>query len=265
MVGPPLRTTSDPLRVVVLGSSVGYFLRPHRTTLEQRTYAEHLQVLLRRQEIPVEVRNASSWTLLVPEAVQRLEELVLRAAPDVVVVNLGIVDCEPRTIPLRLLRWLFSKSPSGAGISHWTRRVFAPPLYRAYTAGSPRLLKLMPMPPRVLPKRFERETRMLAEIIRQERGALVLLVGIPRPGDRLEEVLPGTRANASRFNAILRDVADEPGVRFVGLEHSALTTEELVPDGIHFSPEGHLEVADLLAVEIADWWGEQHGLDSSRA
>ena len=246
--------TADILRIVVVGSSVGYYMRPKRRALSERTYAEHLERILADRGVAARVTNSSRWTTLIRDANRQIEELVYAHAPDVVVSNFGILECEPRTIPMRLLRWLFTKSPSMALPARVARRVFAPPLMRVYVEWSPKALQRLRLPPRMSRNRFAREIALFTDLVHQERAGLVVLLGIGRPGDRLEQVLPGTRANAAEYTAIIERVAREkPGTRFLDVGGIAPAEEEIVPDGIHFSPQGHETVARGLADTIQDW------------
>jgi lysophospholipase L1-like esterase len=245
---------------VIVGSSVGYYMRPKRRTLSERTYAEHLERILDEGGVRARVTNSSRWTSLIRDANSGIEELVYAHAPDVVVSHFGILECEPRTIPMRLLRWLFTKSPSMSLPARAARRLFAPPLMRAYVEWSPRVLRRVRLPARMNRSRFARELGLFVDLVHQERSGLVVLLGIGRPGDRLEEVLPGTRANAAEYTAIIERVAREKaGTRFVDVGAVASADDEIVPDGIHFSPEGHEAVARVLADTITEWLAGEAG------
>jgi lysophospholipase L1-like esterase len=243
------------LRVVVVGSSVGYYIRPKREVLAERTYGEHLERELERRGVPTLVTNSSRWTSLIRDANREIEELVLTHVPDVVVANYGILECEPATIPLALLRWLFTHGPSQSLPARVVRRALAPPLLRAYITLSPRVLRAMRLPARMGSKRFARELAQFVDLVHRERGGLVVLLGIGPPGDRLEEVLPGTRDNAARYTEIIRSVAGaRAGTRFIEVDALETNGRDVVPDGIHFSARGHEALGRAIADEVIEWF-----------
>lgn len=246
------------LRIVVVGPSVGYFVRPPRSHPDEGNYAELLERRLRSEGVAAEVVNSSGWFLLVHEAFRDLETLVLRHAPDVVITNFGMGECQPKIIPTRLLRWLYTfKRPSHAP-SRLLQRLLLDPLTGLYVTQSPRVIRALPAAPyRLSPKRFGYEMRRLVRVVRKERQALVLMINANPAGPNLERTLPGTDERSQRFNAILDRVAERhgPDTRVIDARTIVLDAgvEKALPDGIHFSAEGHRLIADALHAEIAPW------------
>jgi lysophospholipase L1-like esterase len=241
--------------VVVVGSSVGSFIRPLRSTLADRTYAETLERCLHHKGIGSAVTNSARWSMLLPEALDRFEDLVLSHQPDVVVVNFGLVDAQPRTVPLRWFRWMFARAPVQGPLRRGWRRLWGPWLARWYRRVGPILARRRLVPARVPPRQFRRDLQVLIDLVRHERGALVVLVGITPPSARVEEVLPGTLARAGSYDEVLRAAADgELDVRYLPVADLGLPVDQLAPDGIHFSAEGHRAVGEALALVIGDWW-----------
>jgi lysophospholipase L1-like esterase len=238
---------------VVIGSSIGYFVRPPRTHPAQRNYAEQLEQRLRDAGIDAVVTNSSRWTSLVSDCLRNVEPLVLQHRPHVVVVNLGLLECEPKVIPWAAFRWIFTMRARG-GVRLSVRTLLADPARRFYIWYSPRVLRRVRIPHRVSPARFEWEIGKLVRVVRHDRAALVLLMNINPPGPALEAVLPGTSAAAEQYNSLLARVAasESSGVEIadvaaLAIEHDAST---LSPDGIHYSLRGHQLVGDLLADRI---------------
>jgi lysophospholipase L1-like esterase len=98
---------------------------------------------------------------------------------------------------------------------------------------------------------------VLIDLVRHERGALVVLVGITPPSAQVEAVLPGTLARAGSYDEMLRAAADGgPDVRYLSIADLGLPIDRLAPDGIHFSAEGHQAVGEELAAVIGDWWAD---------
>lgn len=252
-----LGTPTEPLRVVVVGPSVGYFIRPPRNHPLEGNYPELLGRSLREAGHSAEVVNSAGWFLLVHEAFQDIEDLVLRHSPHVVVTNFGMGECQPKVIPTALLRWMYSWRPAGSRLSVAVRRLALQPLNRAYVRLSPPLIRRLPhVPHRVSPARFEYEIRRFVSTTRKDRQALVLMLSTTPAGETLESILPGTDERARRYDQIMAAVAAEhaPDVRVIDVR--ALVAEhgdDVSPDGIHFSARGHGLVAARLQHEVELW------------
>lgn len=249
-----------PLRVVVTGNSIAFFLRPPRAHRDEGHYAEVLEDLLAEAGVPARVTSASRWFMLVTEAFRRFEDIVTPHHPDVVVMNFGLLECEPKIMPTRTLKWLYTWKPGGSRWARLVRSLVVRPLQKAYRLFAPTLIRLLPVPRRVGPGRFRLEMARFVRVVRKERGALVLLCAVNPPGPALEATLPGTAEGARRYTAILEDVAAaDDQVRVVRTDRLVESegVDELLPDGIHYNARGHRLVAELLRDEILAWLGER--------
>ncbi|MGI8537314.1 MAG: hypothetical protein ACR2K2_12680 [Mycobacteriales bacterium] len=181
--------------------------------------------------------------------------------PDVVVVNFGMAECQPRVVPTWLVRHFTTWDRSSAEMARWYRRELAPPLWTAVRrwqqVGSGRIGSRTA---RLAPARFAAEIRRIVEMVRAEARPLVLVLDIDPPGPRIVHWLPGIDARVDHYNTVLagvvRDLGDEE-VRFV---RSSAIVRELgfdvaLPDGLHRSAVGHRRTAELLAAEVRDWLG----------
>lgn len=245
-----------PCRIVVVGSSLGYFIRPERTRLDERTYGEVLEEELLARGVAARVANSSRWTMIVPEVNAAVEPLVLGHTPDVVVVNVGLVDAQPRTLPLSWFRWAFARAPSEHVLRRRWRGLAGPALAAYYRRLGPAVARSPLGVPRVPVERFERELVLLLDIIRSERAALVVLLGITPPGANVEAVLPGTSKSVATHDAVLRRLAERPDVDYLDVTALGLDLATVAPDGIHFGPEGHRRLGLALADRVAAWWAE---------
>ena len=259
----------DRLRIVVVGPSVGFFVRPPRASSEEGNYGEVLERRLRAEGIDASVVNSARWFLLVHEAFQRIEDLVLGHTPHVVITNFGMGECQPKVFPTSVLRWLHTWRPNSSIVSRGVRRVLVSRFNAAYVTYSPRLIRALPsVPYRVSPKRFELEMSRFVDLVRKERQALVLMLTANPAGEKLEAILPGTDERAQRYNGIMSAVAARHGddVRIVDARGLVLSEgmERVLPDGIHFNAQGHALVADALFAEIMAWRAARASSHSSR-
>lgn len=250
--------TTRPLRVSVIGSSVGYYVRPPEDSTKARPYPELLEDLLRDVVANAEVLNHSSWFLMAPDAFRTIQQTVLPRGADVVVVNLGILEAEPTVLPTALIRSVYSWRPPTGRIAATGRRLVLRPVHLFHLHLAPKIMRRVRTFHRLSPRRFELELTRLVEWLRKERRALVLVLNINPAGDNVEKTLPGTQESVRAYNRIIERVVGglaDPQVRLVDVARMVEDgdRDELLPDGIHYSATGHRKVAELLVREIQAW------------
>ena len=252
-----LGTQRRPLRVVVVGSSVGLYVRPPRQGPLEGTYADLLGPMLHDRGLCSVVTNRSRWLLTVTEAHRRFQELVLDHRPDVVVLDLGFVESQPRLTPLWVVRLLFTWRPRLSGAARRVRRALLGPWWWCYVHLSPVLIRAMPwLPSRVQPATFGRGIEAMTRLARKERAALVLALDVPAASRRVEQTLASINRRIDATNATLRALGASPeGPTVVAVSQLVrdLGPDAALPDGIHLSAPGHREVAARLVDEIAAW------------
>jgi lysophospholipase L1-like esterase len=252
-VSLPLGDVEPPVRIHVLGNSVGYFIRPPRERHEDGTFAEVLERELLDRGVRAIVTNASSWTLFSSEVVKRPAPLVLHYQPRILIVALGMFECQRKTLPTAVFRWLYTDTPQG-GLNLRIRALIGPRIISIYKRLTPLVLDRIRMPHRVAPRRFESEMAALVALARKECGADVFLLTISPPGDRIAATLRDIRESADKFDDILRRVADDAGEGVRVIEIAPLVNEGppdvVLPDGFHFNVEGHRRLGVMLADEV---------------
>jgi hypothetical protein len=195
----------------------------------------------------------SQWHATVREVLPHFEDWVRDELPDVVIVNLGIVDCQARVLPTWLLRNTMTWLPGQGAAAQAYRRKVIPHLrpavrgWQRYWAG-----RVGVRASRVRPAVFQRSMDRLLHLCIRQCNAYVIVLDIDRTNERLLHWMPGLQERVDRYNAIL--------VRVVTRAHRGQATllrtsevvapdpERLLPDGIHRSAEGHR----LVAARIAD-------------
>jgi lysophospholipase L1-like esterase len=259
-----------PLRVVVTGSSIALYTRPYRRGPEEGTYGQELERQLLQHGIPAQMTNQAGWLLTVNEIYREVAQRVISHNPDVVVLNVGWVECQPRLTPLGVLRWQESWHPSLHPVAKAARSKVEPALRAFHRRVEPRLLERLPWSMhRMGPERFEVELRRLVTLIRREQQCLVLVLNINPTNARVAAALPGIHDHAARFSAIVDRVAsgDDPGVRLVD-SRSFVTrygADAVLPDGIHFNAEGHRLLGGILFDEVQAWRCEMTRADRRSA
>jgi hypothetical protein len=241
------------LRVAIQGNSVPLLVTPQRATREQGTYGEVLERLLRADGMDATVANHSRLFELVHEGGPRFRREVLPTFPDVLVLHYGILELQPNVVPFQLVRHLTTDERGGRGPRGvWMRRGVPTvwPRVRSYQRWASAKAGMRTW--RLQPKRFAAELGHLIDIGRQIK-ALVLVVDVHRPGERLEHFMPGMEQRWSRFQEVLREVVDDKDDHDVRLVEASKLVEEIDDvsyDGLHLSAAAHELLARRLAEEI---------------
>jgi acyl-CoA thioesterase-1 len=229
-------------RIVALADSLAL---PRDEKGEVLRWEETWPYLLAEQLAGVDVINcgarARSSDQLLGDA---LYEHVALKRPDVVVVQVGIVDCSPRVftkLEKRLLGLPVVPAPlrqriiahRAARRAEITRR---DPLGRVHTP----------------PADYARDVARFAQEARPLGARVVFLPVLSWPA-RMELKSPGHGGNVRLYNDLLRTAAREQGARF--LEPEALVPEAeleraFMADGYHLSAHGSRRVAEHLAPEL---------------
>src|SRR3954454_8886795 len=253
---------NSPLRITVASSSVGYFVRPPGEDRSEGSYPERVNDLLAAAGVPNEVSNQSYWLGEIHDAFHHIEERLFTFSPDVVVLDFGWLECQPKVFPTAMLRWLTTYRPSlNPRTIAWRRRAVRS-ISRLYKRGTPIVAsRWRGVPSRMPPERFEREMTRYIDVVRKELRSLVLVTNLNPTSDRIAEVLPGVHERARQYSDIIERVVERagPDVRLVDTRSlvEGLGVDKILPDGIHYNVEGHRLVADMLVAEIMAWLAAQ--------
>lgn len=247
-------------RVAVLGNSVPILVVPPRATREEGTFPERLRRLLDERGLDVEVRNDSRLFDVLPDGWRRFQRDVIPWAPDVLVVNYGVIEMQPNVVPTWLNRHLTTETVGGKGpLALYRRRVVPkvwPPVRRFQRWSSARVGTHTW---RLAPPRFAAELHRLIEVARRER-MLVLVNDVHAPGERLRHFFPAIERRHAIVQEVIADVVGgfaDPDVRLVPVSQVSAKLGEVdgLPDGLHLTSAAHLGVAEMLDDEIGGWLG----------
>lgn len=260
----PPGTPARPLRVVVIGNSCVFLTVPAADGVDDDCYPGWLRELLHQRGVEATVAVHSQWHSTVKEALPKFESWVRDELPDVVIVNFGIVDAQARVLPTWLLRNTMTWLPGQGAVAHRYRKRVVPRLrpgvrgWQRFWAG-----RVGPRWSRVRPAVFQRSMARLLQLCARQCNAQVVVLDIERANEVLLHWMPGLQNRVDRYNGILeRVVAGDTSGRATLLRTSAVAAadpERLLPDGIHWSAEGHRLVAELIADELVKL-GPQLGL-----
>ena len=246
------------LRVLVVGSSTTYMTVPHRSSRHDGTYAEHLDAELAALGVTARTTLRSRWHGMINGA-RKEQESLRETMPDVVVLNYGIVECQPRVLPTWFYRSFVTWLPGTRRHEIFYRRTIMPRLWRLVRSYQ-RLATTMVASHthRLSPRRFDLELRKTIEGLRLDLAPLILVLDIDPVTAKVEHFIPGMQTRVQRYNSLLRAVVEDmaqPDTRLLRTSEVVhnLGVEVALPDGIHRSSAGHRAVAAMIATEIAPW------------
>lgn len=245
-----------PLRVHVVGNSAAVMVEPEHGPRDGGVYAEQLPGLLAARGIPCVVTCSATWMGRIDEHLRRYERDVRNTFPDVLVVNVGVLEAQPAVLPASVVRHLQTWRRSSRRTALRYRRHVAPHLWRALR-GYQRWAAAHAgdRTHRLGPQRFATDVRRLVDLVRKDCGSLVLLLDIDPPGARVEHWLPTVSARVAHYNDLLAGVAAsyDEHVRLVRAGATVTDPASELPDGLHRSSAAHGTTARLLADEISAW------------
>ena len=247
------------LRITVLGNSVPLLIAPHRDSRAEGTYVQWIERLLSDGGRTVEMENHARWNEQVTASTKQFDTRVRRRPPDVLVVHYGTVEMFPAVIPGWLHRHIHTWTRRQTPIALAYGRLLVNRLWPLLRGGQRQLLRgTQRLGFKMRPQRFAREMHHLIELAVYETRPLVLAIGIGPATGAAAHWVPGIEWRRTRFNAIVREVADRhahEGVRFVDVEalQSEMDPDKAQPDGLHMSAESHRRLGALLVREIDDW------------
>lgn len=254
----PLGTSQRPLSIVVLGNSMTFTQLPHRDP-GIGTYGEVLRDRLAEAGVASTLHLEGRWFEFIQAGLRRYEPSVRAHVPDVLIIQYGLNESQPYLVPIWLLRHFITDHKTAARSALWYREHVSERIWKrlrsARRAASP---VVGTRTWQVHPDRFTRKLVSIIKQARKEFRPLVLVMDIAPPGPLLTHYLPGQEERHRIYQDVIeRAVAgfDDPEIRMVRTEPMVrrLGFPRTLPDGMHFSPEGHREVGELMAADVLGW------------
>jgi hypothetical protein len=238
------------MKICIFGNSVGFRIRPPRRDCQDLTYSEILESSGHR------IRNVSKAAVMINEAFTFLEEEVITFFPDLVIIHFGIVEiCYRRTF-----RWANNQAIENYYMNRFFRRpyVFNTPMrrvfqftLRAFNSCTRLVSSLLGLRWQWLStKQFLLALRSVVEVILKETKARIIIIGITPCSDRVEYLLKGSRSRIIEANLGMKEICEQFSDRMKYLDPESFIHQQnmadLVPDGIHFSAEGHRQLVSEI-------------------
>ena len=229
------------MKICILGNSVGLRVRPPLAYPNNLTFSEQLREMLLKefnQKIPL-VENKCVGRSLVNQIYDD-GDLVINRFPDYYVVVAGITDASTREIPLWYSNLIYAKRSS------FLRKI-ALGIYLYLLKPIRRYLVILRRKRSWTDlKTFEKQyKKILTELIKNTNSRILVLT-INQCTERVEKELPGTIKNIRLFNDVILNLPKINKDRVFVVNTFDLDPDIYVPDGIHYSFEGHQVVATRI-------------------
>ncbi len=254
-----------PLSVVVFGNSVTFMQMPARTDRSEGTYLEVIADRLTAAGVPVRPHLSGVWFDFLHRAMRDYETRVRPAQPDVLIVQFGLNEYQPWLMPVWLVRHLLVQNQASTRTTRAYRKHIARPLWRrvrGYRQWAARFVGTRTW--QTTPRRFTGHLRSLIHTARHEGKPLVLVLDIDSPSGTLAHFLPGLVERHRIYQRHLEETVaafNDPDVRLVRVsEITAKGGEFSLADGMHYSPETHVAIGELLTAEIVSWLENRRSL-----
>jgi lysophospholipase L1-like esterase len=219
---------------------------------DEEAYPALLDEALLDRGLTSVTHHHSRWHATVKEVLHQTEPWIRDHHPDVVVLNVGFVDCQARVLPTWLYRHSITWLPGLSRASQRYRRHAIPTLRLLVRHWQRLTVGRVGLPfSRVPPGPFAHAVKRIVKQALRDHRSLVLLLDVDGPGPALSRWQPGIASRIDAYNDLLSVIAqsfDDP--RVVLLRTSRTVAEDqaaLLPDGIHRSAEGHRRMAGAIA------------------
>ena len=214
-------------KIVCFGNSVGVRIRPNNGQCENYGY-----LLAEQGEFTVE-NYCFSGNMI--GSVSCNTDLIIQKAADVIILQFGVVELSSRSTSRRLydyLNYTAKRSITGHFIQSVglyleskLRRVLVYSRFKSSWYRSSRFLS-----------EYERTIKSLE----LNSSATIICIGVNQPSIRIDENLPGTGNRIQSIHSEMQAICEKyKSSHYVSVLDIA---SELIPDGIHYSAEGHREI-----------------------
>lgn len=216
--------------IVFIGDSL-IMPRPAENISPEETYGYIASQKLKDHQVITTAQYSNDTSI--QSQIKNLDPL-RRVSPDVVFVQLGIVDCAPRLFSRREQTFINMLPPS---LRDWLISILSANR-RVLTKWFPKVY--------VNRKDFKKNMEVILDFV-EECGAVPVIITIAKTSEKNNARSHNFLQNIRDYNAVLRDLAQEKGCALIDLYQ--VVDEDpacLLPDGIHLSQKGSCNLAEEI-------------------
>ena len=228
---------SNALHVTIIGDSTSFWVRPKNPLA--LTYPEIISSAER-----IDLSKNLRPGLTFHDVVDSLWFSVLPNRFDVYIFALGINDITPRTAPLFLAKKYSTKFEKSGFLSILGRFV-----YRCLSANKLQtfLAKVKLSRPWSSTKYLDKTIMKIEKIILEEKNSKIIFLKIPTANERVVKIIPTINNYIKSYNNLLNKHSKRKNISLIDIDLLfGDKKDDLMPEGIHFSSEGHRLVAQAI-------------------
>ncbi len=228
----------DKFKITIVGNSIAFRIRPQIEG--SKNYGQYIEQTL-NERYPHRhntVENTAFSRATVTDIQAILHSSILQEHADVFIINLGVCDASTREIPFWYAEIINRKKD---GLLKFVFQNF----HNVFFKKNRRFfVKLRGKRTWISQDKFAKiYTQIITEIQRAHKSKIITL-SINAADDRVESILPGSRAKYIIYNKIIHDISKKHQAVYLPLDD--LESSVHFPDGSHFSDLGHKIVAERI-------------------
>lgn len=228
----------DRIKICIIGNSVALRIRPKEEGAKLYSTILH-NLICNSGTKEVLISNLSLSRLLTVEVIDNKSHYI-NNDQDITIINLGCVDAPTREIPLWFSDIIFKRK------GRLLYPIFDPIYQQVVARFRPVLVRLRGYKPWVTKRKFSANVK---EILSSLKGkGKVVVLGINRGNQRIENQLPKTLNRYIEYNEELKSICKDHKVSFISTFD--LMSDEYFPDGVHYNKEGHKLIAERIFREL---------------
>lgn len=228
-------------KICIIGNSVALRVRPTEEFPNNKNYFQYLQEYL---DDSYSLHNLGYGALTVKDVYKNLDNYI-NIFPNYYILNLGVVDASTREVPLWFYRLATKKNLN-------LFFIFFALFYRNIISKIRKpLVYLRGKTSWISKRKFEKYFELIVSNLLKETNAQIIILSINKANNRIETQLPGSLKNHKLFNGIMREIAEKYSQKFINTND--LITQDDYPDGVHFSKNGHIKIAEKIKSVIRNF------------
>lgn len=235
----------EELRIVVAGDSLGLPRLTQTIISYKDIWPLLLESKLRNKNINCVVLNHSERSRTLPKFLKNFQDIVTIWEPDILIIQIGIVDCAPRLFSEKENRFLNS------GFIHWR---IARAIINFASKHRRQIIKIRPWVRYTPLKKFKNSLEELGNILSKTNYKTIILPIMPSfPSHTYRS--PGYNESVEKYNNEWKFFCEKYSHIFINLEEiidDYKLEELLLEDGHHLSKLGHKRIASSLEKKVLE-------------
>lgn len=263
---------NTPIRILVRGSSTVSWIARVEPGRISHAYPRELETAMHQHGWSVQVRASSPLAASSLHILRDADDDIFAWDPDVIVLNIGHMECLHMLIPRPIARHIFTRTARPGRWRQIYRRSLLWASYSVATKVQARLERFVE--PWVFRRRRNAviaHANQYIDFAARNGHPLIVVMGLLPPSTPVK-IFPGLVGRLNKMNEAFRGLvaqrAEESVVWFDpadALRADGPPPEQSIGDGMHFTPQAHVTVGRGLARVVETWVTQEANFTSATA